>query len=85
MTRFLMSLLGDSVDLVLHAFEHGQQDDLFVQKAPASTVGIWLRRSRLLAYDNPVRVMIFRYGAQGLREEMAKAEGYGVLLPYSSG
>ena len=38
MTRFLMSL-EDSVDLVLYAFEHGQQGDIFVQKAPASTVG----------------------------------------------
>jgi len=37
MTRFLMSL-EDSVDLVLYAFEHGQQGDIFVQKAPASTV-----------------------------------------------
>ena len=34
MTRFLMSL-EDSVDLVLHAFEHAQQGDIFVQKAPA--------------------------------------------------
>jgi UDP-glucose 4-epimerase len=38
MTRFLMSL-EDSVDLVLYAFTHGQQGDIFVQKAPASTVG----------------------------------------------
>ncbi|TNT30259.1 polysaccharide biosynthesis protein, partial [Escherichia coli] len=37
MTRFLMSL-EDSVDLVLHAFENGQQGDIFVQKAPASTI-----------------------------------------------
>ena len=37
MTRFLMSL-EDSVDLVIHAFEYGQQGDIFVQKAPASTV-----------------------------------------------
>ncbi|WP_395006616.1 polysaccharide biosynthesis protein, partial [Undibacterium sp.] len=37
MTRFLMSL-EDSVDLVLYAFEHGAQGDIFVQKAPASTV-----------------------------------------------
>ena len=37
MTRFLMSL-EDSVDLVLYAYEHGQQGDIFVQKAPASTV-----------------------------------------------
>jgi UDP-glucose 4-epimerase len=38
MTRFLMSL-EDSVDLVLYAFTHGQQGDIFVQKAPSSTVG----------------------------------------------
>ena len=37
MTRFLMSL-EDSVDLVLHAFEHARQGDIFVQKAPASTM-----------------------------------------------
>ena len=37
MTRFLMSL-DDSVDLVLHAFENADQGDIFVQKAPASTV-----------------------------------------------
>ena len=38
MTRFLMSL-EDAVDLVLFAFEHGNQGDLFVNKAPASTIG----------------------------------------------
>lgn len=37
MTRFLMSL-DDSVDLVLHAFKNGSQGDIFVQKAPASTI-----------------------------------------------
>jgi UDP-glucose 4-epimerase len=37
MTRFLMSL-EDSVDLVLHAFEHGTQGDIFAQKAPAATL-----------------------------------------------
>ena len=37
MTRFLMSL-DDSVELVLHAYEHGQQGDIFVQKAPAATI-----------------------------------------------
>jgi len=45
MTRFLMSL-EDSVDLVLYAYEHGQQGDIFVQKAPASTVAIWRKRSQ---------------------------------------
>lgn len=38
MTRFMMTL-GDAVDLVLFAFEHGEQGDLFVQKAPAATIG----------------------------------------------
>jgi len=37
MTRFMMTL-GDAVDLVMYAFEHGQQGDLFVQKAPAATI-----------------------------------------------
>ena len=37
MTRFMMTL-GDAVDLVLYAFEHGEQGDLFVQKAPAATI-----------------------------------------------
>ncbi len=38
MTRFLMSL-DDAIDLVLYAFQHGQQGDLLVQKSPASTIG----------------------------------------------
>ena len=37
MTRFMMTL-GDAVDLVLYAFAHGEQGDLFVQKAPAATI-----------------------------------------------
>ena len=37
MTRFMMTL-SDAVDLVLYAFEHGEQSDLFVQKAPAATI-----------------------------------------------
>ena len=39
MTRFMMTL-DDAVDLVLYAFEHGEQGDLFVQKAPAATIGV---------------------------------------------
>ncbi len=38
MTRFMMSL-EDSVDLVLYAFQHAEQGDLFVKKAPAATIG----------------------------------------------
>ena len=37
MTRFMMTL-DDAVDLVLYAFENGEQGDLFVQKAPAATI-----------------------------------------------
>lgn len=39
MTRFMMTL-EDAVDLVLYAFEHGNQGDLFIQKAPAATIGV---------------------------------------------
>lgn len=39
MTRFMMTL-DDAVDLVLYAFVHGKQGDLFVQKAPATTIGV---------------------------------------------
>lgn len=39
MTRFMMTL-EDAVDLVLYAFEHGEQGDTFVQKAPAATIGV---------------------------------------------
>jgi UDP-glucose 4-epimerase len=82
MTRFLMSL-EDSVDLVLHAFEHAEQGDLFIQKAPASTVGDLAEAlKQLLGCDNPVRVIGTRHGEKLYeslvsREEMAKAEDMG--------
>lgn len=82
MTRFLMSL-EDSVDLVLHAFEHGEQGDLFVQKAPASTVGDLAQALKeLFSRDNTVRVIGTRHGEKLYeslvsREEMAKAEDMG--------
>ena len=82
MTRFLMSL-EDSVDLVLHAFEHGTQGDIFVQKAPASTVGDLARALKeLFALDNPIQVIGTRHGEKLYeslisREEMAKAEDLG--------
>ncbi|MBY8945267.1 MULTISPECIES: polysaccharide biosynthesis protein [unclassified Pseudomonas] len=82
MTRFLMSL-EDSVDLVLHAFEHGQQGDLFVQKAPASTVGDLAEAlKQLFAKSNEVKVIGTRHGEKLYeslvsREEMAKAEDMG--------
>ncbi len=78
MTRFLMSL-EDSVDLVLHAFEHGQQGDIFVQKAPASTVGDLANALKeLFKKNNPIHVIGTRHGEKLYeslvsREELAKA------------
>lgn len=82
MTRFLMSL-EDSVDLVLHAFEHGRQGDIFVQKAPASTIEVLAIALReLFERDNPLRVIGTRHGEKLYeslvsREEIAKAEDMG--------
>ena len=78
MTRFLMSL-PDSVDLVLHAFAHGQQGDVFVQKAPACTVQV-LAEALLEIFGGTSRVRVIgtRHGEKLFeslvsREEMAKA------------
>jgi len=79
MTRFLMSL-EDSVDLVLHAFEHAEQGDIFVQKAPASTVADLAEALKeLFNSSSPVKVIGTRHGEKLYeslisREEMAKAE-----------
>ncbi|WP_439878157.1 polysaccharide biosynthesis protein [Pseudomonas prosekii] len=82
MTRFLMSL-DDSVDLVLHAFEHAEQGDIFVQKAPASTVADLAQALKeLFSGDNAINVIGTRHGEKLYeslisREEMAKAEDMG--------
>lgn len=79
MTRFLMSL-EDSVDLVLFAFRHGQQGDIFVQKAPASTVADLAQALReLFEGKQEARVIGSRHGEklhESLisREEMARAQ-----------
>lgn len=57
MTRFLMSL-EDSVDLVLHAFNNGQQGDLFVQKAPASTISVLVEALKELFNKNDVETQV---------------------------
>ncbi|CAG1020804.1 partial UDP-glucose 4-epimerase, partial [Methylococcales bacterium] len=88
MTRFLMSL-EDSVDLVLHAFEHGQQGDIFVQKAPASTVEVLARAlNELFQQNSTIRVIGTRHGEKLYeslvsREEMARAvdEGQYFRIP----
>ncbi|WP_448650111.1 SDR family NAD(P)-dependent oxidoreductase [Pseudomonas fluorescens] len=82
MTRFLMSL-DDSVDLVLHAFEHGRQGDIFIQKAPASTIEVLAQALKeLFEKTNEIRVIGTRHGEKLYeslvsREELAKAEDMG--------
>lgn len=82
MTRFLMSL-EDSVDLVLHAFEHSQQGDIFVQKAPASTVADLAQALvELFGKNNAIKIIGTRHGEKLYeslisREEMAKSEDMG--------
>lgn len=83
MTRFVMTL-EEAVDLVLYAFEHGENGDLFVQKAPAATIEI-LAQSVLNVLgvpDHPIKVIGTRHGEKLYetllsREEMAIAEDRG--------
>lgn len=82
MTRFLMSL-EDSVDLVLHAFEHGEQGDIFVQKASASTIADLVQALKeLFNSEAVIKTIGTRHGEKLYeslvsREEMAKAEDMG--------
>jgi UDP-glucose 4-epimerase len=82
MTRFLMSL-EESVDLVLYAFQHARPGDIFVQKAPASTVGDLAQALReLTRSDSPVKIIGTRHGEKLYeslvsREEMARADDLG--------
>lgn len=82
MTRFMMSL-DDSVDLVLHAFEHGNQGDIFVQKAPACSLeNLSVALKSLFNSDVQTEIMGTRHGEKLYetlvsREEMAKAEDHG--------
>ena len=79
MTRFLMSL-DDSVDLVLNAYERGTQGDIFVQKAPASTVGDLAQALKeIFSEATPIKVIGTRHGEKLYesllsREEMARVE-----------
>ena len=82
MTRFMMTL-DDAVDLVIYAFQHGHNGDLFVQKAPAATLDTLARSLKeIYKMDTPVRVIGTRHGEKlyeslVTREEMAKAEDMG--------
>ena len=79
MTRFMMTL-DDAVDLVLYAFEHGANGDIFVQKAPAATIEVLAQSlTQLLNVpEHPIVIMGTRHGEKAYeallsREEMAVA------------
>lgn len=83
MTRFMMTL-ADAVDLVLYAFEHGSNGDIFVQKAPAATIATLAQAltSLLGKPDYPIDIIGTRHGEKLYevllsREEMARAEDRG--------
>lgn len=80
MTRFMMTL-NDAVDLVLHAFTHGVNGDIFVQKAPAATIEVLVKALKEITAkpDHKVNVIGTRHGeklyeALCSREEMFVAE-----------
>lgn len=83
MTRFMMSL-DDAVELVLYAFEHGTNGDIFVQKAPAATIEVLVKAllEVLAKPQYPIDVIGTRHGEKVYetllsREEMAGAEDRG--------
>lgn len=82
MTRFLMSL-EDAVDLVLFAFQNGNQGDLFVNKAPASTIGDLAEAIKdIFKAKSKIKIIGTRHGEKlyetlCTREEMQKAEDMG--------
>lgn len=78
MTRFLMNL-DEAVDLVLFAFKNAEQGDLFVQKAPASTVGVLAEAlKKLFKSKSEIKIIGTRHGEKAhetllTKEEKAKA------------
>ena len=78
MTRFMMTL-EDAVDLVVYAFEHGEQGDLFVQKAPAATIDTLAKAVKELKHSNvPINCIGTRHGEKlyevlVTKEEMVNA------------
>lgn len=82
MTRFMMTL-EDAVDLVIYAFEHGEQGDLFVQKAPAATIDTLAKAVKELKHsDVPINCIGTRHGEKlyevlVTKEEMVNAEDMG--------
>ncbi len=78
MTRFMMTL-EDAVDLVLYAFENGNNGDLFVQKAPAATLNVLAQAlTEIFQLGAEIKTIGTRHGEKlyetlVTREEMAKA------------
>jgi len=79
MTRFMMTL-DDAVDLVLYAFKHGKPGDMFVQKAPASTIrDLAQALKELYQAENEIEIIGTRHGEKLFeslvnREEMVRSE-----------
>ena len=74
MTRFMMSL-PDAVNLVLFAFEHAEQGDMFVQKAPAATIGDLAEVLRdIFNADNDIRIIGTRHGEKLYETLLSKEE-----------
>ncbi|EJD6400433.1 polysaccharide biosynthesis protein [Providencia rettgeri] len=83
MTRFMMTL-DDAVDLVLHAFKNGSNGDIFVQKAPAATIGVLVKSilDIMGKPEHPVNIIGTRHGEKQYealcsREEMFVAQDQG--------
>ncbi|ECQ7795643.1 NAD-dependent epimerase/dehydratase family protein, partial [Salmonella enterica] len=83
MTRFMMSL-DDAVDLVLHAFTHGSNGDIFVQKSPAATIEILMQAilEIIKLPKHPINIIGTRHGEKLYevlcsREEMLVAQDQG--------
>jgi len=82
MTRFMMTL-NDAVDLVIYAFEHGKQGDLFVQKAPAATIETLAEAVKKMENaNNDIKHIGTRHGEKlyevlVTKEEMLNAEDLG--------
>ena len=73
MTRFMMTL-SDAVDLVLYAFAHGEQGDLFVQKAPAATIETLAQAVLELKHSNLGTTIIGTRHGEKLFEVLVTAE-----------
>lgn len=85
MTRFLLAL-PEAIELVIHAFQHAEQGDVFIKKAPASTIeDLAIALKRLFRSRVPVKIIGMRHGEKifetlATREEMRNAEDQGDYL-----